>query len=216
MIFTPYNELIQAIPILELPDDASESSTFAVRLANARKAMLATKSTKKSVGFDESKNTVYKSESGKNDWAERWYTAYDIQNFRSQNSFALKQLHRESLSTSENVLSTKAVIDHTYCACQGMLFDDIEVLCPEETEQLYDALRDPIYPTGLASYTSSTIRRDVRARRSKVVEVVKAIQRTVGGAQDDATAEYIRKSSENISRPSRIFAQLIAQTEACF
>eukprot|EP00977_Amphora_coffeiformis_P010789 scaffold2519_cov168-Amphora_coffeaeformis.AAC.26 len=112
----------------------------------------------------------------------------------------------------EDVPSVKAVLEHTYSACEGMLYEDIEVLCPIETAQLRAALRDPVFPVGLAAYASSRIRRDVRARRRKVVEVVRLIQRTVQNTNnEDATAEYIRASVETISRASRLFAQLIAE-----
>ena len=134
------------------------------------------------------------------------------------NAFALKKMERESTkAVSNGLLSVKAVIDHTYSACQGMLYDDIEVLCPVETAQLCQALRDPVFPTGLASYASTDIRRDVRERRRKVVETVQLIQRTVASSTvvaDEAVAEYIRQSAATVSLPSRIFAQFIAENQA--
>ena len=222
MIFTPYSDILQSLPSnTYLSDDASESSTFAVGFASTPAKRRRTSRGVKSVSFDESKNTSHECQHSKVESNETWYSAYEIHGFRSLNTFALKQLERASrdLVGDGLMLSVKDVIDNTYTACQGMLFDDIEVLCPVETAQLRQALRNPVFPMGLASYSSVSIRRDVRSRRCKVVQAVLLVQRTVtpGGndsqVDDNMVANYIRQSSENISRPSRIFAQLIAENQ---
>ena len=211
MIFTPTNELMQSIPKLELADDASESSTFYVGFSTPLKTRQVSRSlVKKSVAIDESKNTCIETYYPKEDLENRWYTVYDINSFRTLNGFSLKKMQRATL-LGENAVSVTAVLEHTYDACKGMLYEDIEVLCPIETAQLRGALRDPVYQVGLACYATSDIRRDVRERRRKVVEVVKLIQRATRNTTPEVTADYIRASVETISRPSRIFSQLIAE-----
>ena len=201
----------------ELADDSSESSTFSVGFSTPLKLspqqQQAERSVvKKSVSFDQSQNTVIETHYPKEELEHRWYSAYDVHSFRTLNSFALKKLQREALLGEQDLPSVKAVLEHTYSACEGMLYEDIEVLCPIETAQLRAALSDPVFPVGLTAYASSRIRRDVRARRRQAVDVVRLIQRTVPNAnRDDATAEYMRASVKTISRPSRLFAQLVAE-----
>lgn len=209
MIVKPKSDLIQTVPKLELADDASESSTFYVGSSPPRKTRRCSGRVRKSVVIDESLNTCIETHYPQEEMEERWYTAYEVQGLRTMNGFELRKMYREA-GAKEDCASAKAVLQFTYEACQGMLYDDIEVLCPDETAQLRRALHET--PTGLASYASSTIRRDVRARRRKVVDVVRLIQRAVrDDMHDDAVADYIRASVETVSRPSRLFAQLVAE-----
>ena len=215
MMFTPTKKLIQSLSRSILVDDSSESSTFHVGFPMPPKVSRRADHSlvKRSVTFDESKNTLIETEYPTEELGIRWYTAYDVHCFRNLNALALKEMQRGVLlgEDEDDAPSVKAVLEHTYSACEGMLYEDIEVLCPIETAQLRAALRDPVFPVGLASYASSRIRRDCRARRRRAVEVVRLIQRTVQTSNEDDTVEYVRASVETISRPSRLFVQLIAE-----
>lgn len=209
MIFTPY-------PQIDVDDDASQSSTFEVDAFAVPKMMSRSSfcRPKKSVAFDETKNEVRETKYPKEECVERWYTAYELQSFRSMVGFSAKQMQRGSAMFEAGHMSAASVLESTYQACLGMMYDDIEILCPVESEQLFSALCDATFPIGLTSYASPAMRRDLRMRRQKVVSIVMLIQRTVKEQHVDATAEYIRMSLESISRPSRLYAQLIGQTQA--
>jgi hypothetical protein len=214
MLFTPYNELLESASQLDVvPDDASASSTFEVDRITPKPNR--SKHVKKAVTFDESHNIRYAAQHCKEDCHEHWYSPYDVQGFRTMNTFALKKMYLGGApTTSASRLSTRAVIEHTYNMCQSTLLsgeDASKVLTPSETEQLKMALQDPAFPSGLTLYTTLSIRREVRIRRSKVVDMVKLIQRTIKDADEYVKAEYIRGAVEAISRPARIFARLVGQ-----
>lgn len=215
MIFTPYSELLKAVPQLDVEDDASQSSTFDVEAFSCPKLKeTPAQPAKKSVFIDESQNTFYETEYPAEECSQRWYSAFEYQHFRSVISYSVKYLQRGP-AMADQLVPAHDVLENTYNACTGMLYEDIEILCPSETEQLYSALQDSAtFPIGLTTYATPAVRRDVRQRRKKVVSVVKLIQRTVQEQHTDTTAQYMRMSLESISRPSRLYAQLTAQTQA--
>jgi hypothetical protein len=216
LLFTPYNELIESASQLDVvSDDASASSTFEV--ARITPKTTGSKRVKKAVSFDESRNIRYAARHCKEDCYEHWYSPYEVSGFRTMNTFALKKMYLGAPTTGESRLSTRAVIEHTYNVCQSTMLtgeDESKVLTPSETEQLRMALQDPAFPCGLTLYTTLAIRREVRVRRSKVVEMVKLIQRTIQDADEDVKAEYMRGAVESISRPGKHFARVVGQAQA--
>ena len=219
MIFTPSSSSKQRITKTEATDDysESESSTVSVGFASLPKRTKAPRRRPKTVLFDESRNVVHEPihqhhhhlDDDSSPVGSTWYTPYDLQNNRTLHLHALQRFQRD---WALGMVSTKTVIESTYEACLGMLYDDIDVLCPAETARLRYALQG-VAP-GLVSYASPALRQDVRQRRAKLVRVVQWMQQQENNQHNvavDERAEYLSQLTQDISRPSRLFAQLVAQ-----
>lgn len=143
-----------------------------------------------------------------------WYTPCDLQAFRTAAVQTILKFRRQEGLPSLN-LPPSMVIENTYEACSGMLYEGIEVLCPVETARLRGALHDDRFPAGLEAHVSDKIRNDIRRRRAKLYYVMKLIQQATAVDNKEFThddmAEVIRVTCEDFSRPSRLFAQLCAE-----
>lgn len=224
-------------------DDGSVSSTFSIReqqepgdkkksegsssSCNDHQRKYNKKSTKKSVKFDLDANEAYDNEvMCKEECEFLWYESADYKYFRRSHKSNAKQIVKEN-NSSRNlslVFSYKKVIDRIFRLCCGSVseFDTFQNLLLSSSIATADcqhlsqwlALDDSIH-MGLEKFSVPIIAKERSYTRYEVVDAVLDTQEDYSLFSFDERAEIIRKTSETISRPGRLFAQAIAQAQAC-
>jgi hypothetical protein len=180
------------------------------------------KKEKNNVCFDESRNISYSNTQMCREECKRlWCSAQEFLCFREATTGIAKQVARfEEKNTSEH--SYRRVMERTYeSCCQGMIEPStndgisVTVLTPGGEQALEQWLDCATTRLGLEKRAVRFIANDRYARRKKITKTVLRIQDACDASsytQPERKAELLRLSSQAISRPSRLFAEVMARS----
>jgi hypothetical protein len=186
-------------------DDASVSSTISVERGMEKLSL------KKSVTFNLAVNKSHSNKVWyKEDYRELWCKRSDYKRFRERIVIATKVIMRKE-AKSRSLNSYSRIYEHLYHLCHQAVSDTEQFshLSSAEDRRQLNRLAEAA-PVGLEIWAISKLKNERSLRRQKIVQVVLAIQ----GAQFGDKDEFIRKSCERVSRPSRIFSAVLAQAQA--
>jgi len=181
---------------------------------------------RRKVSFDMSQTQLHRSPHGdKDDIKDLWYKAPDFQRFRTHTSALAKYVRNSDEKHSYRDctrVSYEAAVLRAYDVCRSVVVEPTEDCgancCPVDLDLTW-AITQWIQRTpgrvGLEQRIVKDLGREEGYRRSEIVDTVLAMQELGGGdSKDDLTDECIRRSSEHISRPSRLFARCLAEAQA--
>lgn len=199
-------------------DDASVSSTLTVERYDSKQQLHSSVShagghrqPKKSVTFDMMKNVEYELNSvPSNDFNSSWYSPRDYKEFKAQAKDAANQIvHIEAKNRAP--FSYQRVMENTFNSCLQAKNDSDEILAASDFVHLLRWIEVASSRCGLEKWSLGSISRDRSTRRKEITATVLSIQKNDCGSESD---EFIRLSCENISRPSRLYAHIMAQALA--
>mmetsp|Transcript_7293 Transcript_7293/g.15195 ORF Transcript_7293/g.15195 Transcript_7293/m.15195 type:complete len:237 (-) Transcript_7293:109-819(-) len=204
-------------------DENSTSSTVMVSpVKKSRKHATSVKSTtRKSVSFNHYANQQIEStlvlES--RDIAELWWSHADLRSFREDKHYALKEIHHfdqaqeHAARHRQTFLSVMHRVFEACCEVRSECDRDCVTQNDLQRFQLYIHSMD--YRHGLERSTSDMLSNDKMGRRHYLNETVLQLQREWRHhLTADILAEFLRDASQNISRPSRLFARRLATAHA--
>jgi hypothetical protein len=229
---------------MEVDDDSSVSSTIAVAcfsqeklqhpssqlINNTSQSSQLSSNTKKRVRFSALDNKFHDNTViDKEDCKDLWYQAPDYKHFKGATKYLAREIAQsEPLNRSSSPYSYHRVLKRTYKAC--VTYDPFDetasaicsVLTATEEKRLSDWMQVSTSRLGLERMAIRELAVDRSMRRQEMVETVLEMQeeameeRHLSGCDfdADAQAEMMRQACEEISRPSRLFAQCLAQGQA--
>ena len=165
------------------------------------------------VRFDLSSNEEHQNEYSKEDCRSLWYTAADYTCFRHMTYHSVRFL---ALAAAEDKTqhSYQRVMERTYNICKDVISEDTESWRSLSTPQQRLKLN---YWTevaaGLEKWASRENAQDKQQRRLAMMDAVADIQSSRSSSwccTADDKAEFIAKTCQRLSRPSRMFAQALA------
>jgi len=195
-------------------DESSVSSTITVEGAADKEVSSRPLSSTKNVSFDLTFNKEYSNDMMyKEDCQDFWYTLADHRHFKKCNSFMSKEIAKAE-SKNKAPYSYQKVMLRTYEACSRATDEpDGSVLDYFEWKPLVCWAEVATSRLGLEKWSVRSIGKDRNFRRAEIVELVLDLQ-DVYVKDSKEREEFIRSSCENISRTSRLFAQVMAEAQA--
>lgn len=145
-----------------------------------------------------------------------WYNAQDYREFKALAQDSSQQILRIE-SRNRAPFSYQRVMETSFNACIQATNDIDEVLPSSELIHLHRWIEVASSRCGLEKWSVRKVSKDRSTRRHELTNTVKSIQgntiRYENGLAytNDNKSELIRNSCENISRPSRLYAQILAQ-----
>ena len=150
--------------------------------------------------------------------AELWHTPSDIQLFKDSARTFVKDIIKIEKGQDQS-LSFRGVFFQVYDQCCNLwssttCFSADQVVTSEESHKLATWMAIASDRWGLERLSIRKIHGDRSMRRKRNVRVVLEMQSVLESLDDEVKANYLRKAGEHITRPSVIFAQLLAQAQA--
>jgi hypothetical protein len=204
------------------------------------KSACSKKKTKKSIRFDEDRDISYKNtQMCREDCKLLWCSVQEFQRMKAATAGLARQVARyEEMDTSQH--SYRRVMERTYEACcqtsiinmnnepvnddddddDGSTVDNI--LTAGGEQELEKWMECATTRLGLEKRAVRLIAQDRYARRKKITKTVLRLQDTCVSSSTTTTtpvtpegkAELLRAASQAISRPSRLFAEVMARAQA--
>ena len=165
------------------------------------------------VKFDESQNEYHaNTQMVKEECQELWYSFSDMKNFKAQTGSMAREIYRaEKVNTA--TYSYSRVVLAAYDACCRVPCETIESpLTKLERKNLHKWMEVGLSRSGLERSCIREIAQDKSNRRSQIVDSVLDIQESLAFRED--FDDVLRKATEAISRPSRLFAREVAMAQA--
>lgn len=164
------------------------------------------------VGFDMSQNTVHEMPPvSLDELNERWYHTDHYKVFkRSLVDLARQFQHADTLNSDPT--SFKALLTKTFHACREVTKDTPSCTCEleENDMNLFKNWMARGSRRGIERACVQEIIADKASRRRRISIVVICSQEAAKHMGPDERAEYLRKVSESVSRPSALFAWYLA------
>jgi hypothetical protein len=181
------------------------------------------------VRFDESRNESYgNTEAFKEELKDQWYTTQDTEDFKDATNAFLRDVILEDKRNKARYSFRKVVLSAYDACCESVYETDASLLSKDEEYYLKQWLSLASNLVGVERWAVRQIRVDVKNRKRLLLERILAIQkmgRLVAlndDAEDDVLrtefldtqADFLKKSCEAISRPSRLFARHMGRAQA--
>jgi hypothetical protein len=213
-------------------DESSVTSTISVHRVPLHKHATATTittttttTTKKTVCFNEACNASYNNTLVcKEDTVNLWYSTEELATFKVENNDLAKEITRSERDSIQAVYSYQRVIRRVYDACLKQPFDQDDdesstlllssLLSPNDSTHLQKWLNCSLGRIGLERKSVRCIAKDVHLRRKDIYRMVLEIQEMDTTSSLEDKAEFLRKSCQALSRPSRLFAHELAVAQA--
>lgn len=192
-------------------DDASVSSTLTVDRLNDKQISVVPE-TKKRVTFDMEKNATNTYDSTLNDEKNsQWYGLHEYKEFKHLAKQAANQIITIE-SRNRAPFSYQRVMKKTFDTCLHETCDRDEILPESEFLHLLRWVEVATSRCGLEKWSLQHLSRDRSIRRRELIQTVLNIQQnSISVSNTDDIDEFIRTTCENISRPSRLFARVMAK-----
>jgi hypothetical protein len=198
-------------------DDDSISSTLTVERITTKQQLhhssenhdVAMKQ-KKCVTFNLTRNAEYEIELF-DEMSSVWYCQKDYRSFKSQVKDAANQIIQIE-AKNKAPFSYQRVMEKTFNSCLHAKSDHDEILPESEFVHLLRWIEVASSRCGLEKWSLGSVSRDRSTRRREMNATVLSIQRSCGGSNE--SDEFIRRSCENMSRPSRLYATVMARALA--
>lgn len=177
-----------------------------------------TKSTKR-VDFNLSANTVHCNSYNDQDVSRAWYSRMDYHSFREHNEAMIKEI-AEVERKNRFPFSYTRIVTRTYRACNDCAEDmsnkSFPVLDETEMSRLKRWLNVSTSRLGLEKWAIKGYRNE---RQYKVYELVESVLDLQDMESDelqyvDDVDELIRIACERLTRPSKMFARIVAEAHA--
>lgn len=204
-------------------DDESISSTLTVERLNCAKqyqdaqeftSQQQGRKQGKHVSFNMSANVEYPNKAMTADECkDLWYRVKDYKVFRAVALDSAQQIIRIE-ARNRAPYSYQRVMEMTYGACCQAYDDNDQVVPPSELVHLQRWLEVATSRCGLEKWAIRRIGRDKSHRRDEIADTVLQLQKVCNNEKNCHSDEFIRSSSAAISRPSRLFARIMAQALA--
>jgi hypothetical protein len=217
-----HKELFHEIQLRILPidDDASTSSTVSVSKLSKPQSLAAptTKRVRKSVHFNESANTFHCNcdHMYEEDSYDLWYSGKDMRDFKDDFSRCVKDILQFEVE-NQGHRSYCSVMHRIYEACCEVESEkDTGHIAKSDETLLNQWVKLTESRHGLEKKSNLVQAKDKSFRRLDLVDTVLFHQEECGDHRlhNDAYSEMIRGACENISRPSRLYARLLACAHA--
>ena len=158
------------------------------------------------VSFDESRNVHYENMQWTRDESRcHWYSRLDYQHMKESSRSVAKQLARKEARHANHPESYSKVMLHIYDLCCTAKSEDM-MLCEEDQAIFYNAISRSNSRFGLEKVFIRGMSYDKRYRRAAIVDVVTKIQAHYKNSASSSHVELMRRSSESLSRASRLHA----------
>ena len=202
-------------------DDSSVTSTVSVDRSSQKALPLQLRdgsatSTARRVRFDLSATETHETRYCKEDRAELWYKAVEYKHFRRSTVSAARAL-AQTEAKNRAAFSYERVMERTYQICKDVINEGTEsyqsLSTPQERRHLNRWAEVAPNRLGLEKWALRHIVKDKQQRRFEMIDLILDLQDAKEYVEGDR-AEFIRKSCERISRPSRLYAQALAKAQA--
>jgi hypothetical protein len=191
-------------------DDSSTSSTVLVdRTSKGEQSTLT-----KSVRFHEASNVEHANENAcQEDYEDSWYSQADYRRFKATSMYMAREIAKLE-NRNRAPFSYHRVLLRTYEACCSVHEEtNASVLTSFERKHLERWTEVATSRLGLERWTVRSIQSDKLLRRNEIYRIVMELQNIVT-QNPEPKADFLRQSSERISRPSRVFARTLAEAHA--
>jgi hypothetical protein len=187
------------------------------------------------VRFDEQRNEFYRNtQIFKEDLNDQWYTTHDNEDFKEVTNAFLREVILEDKRNKARYSFRRVVLRAYDACCESVYETDESLLSKDEEFYLTRWFSLASNLVGVERWAVRQIRQDVKNRKSLLLDRVLAIQKmgrkvAIGGHDDDddddnakdarnefldTQADFLKKSCEAISRPSRLFARHMGKAQA--
>lgn len=196
---------------------SSEGSTFSVSAHKVEGPIhlpfQSCQQRRRQVQFDEGQN-VYHSNTvmTKDECQSLWHSRVDMKNFKQTTRAIAVEIHRsEKANTAPNSYARVVLAAYAAC-CRAVCDTNVSPLDNKEQKNLRKWMQVAVSRTGLDRSSIREIALERHQRRQHIAHVVMEMQESLVYRED--LDQVIRKASEAISRPSRLFAREIAEAQA--
>lgn len=194
-------------------DDDQSISTTGTAASSSTTNTTKSSSSKKSVRFNLNDTQFYANQQlCKEECADLWYTAGEYRCFKSV-TVALAREVTKTEAKNRAVFSYERVMMRAYEVCKASPSETYaSPLSPDDRRHLRRWAEVAPSRLGLEKWAVRPMNRDRSARRSQLYDAVLDLQDSL--KDDDALQECLRRHSERISLPSRLFARCMADAQA--
>jgi len=201
------NKAQSAENYIEYDDDDDQS------ISTTQTAASSTESSAKSVRFNLNDTQFYGNQQlCKEDCIDLWYTAGEYRCFKSM-TVALAREVTKTEAKNRAVFSYERVMLRAYEVCKASPSETYaSPLSADDRKHLLRWAEVAPSRLGLEKWAVRPMNRDRSARRSQLYDAVLDLQDSL--KDDDALEECLRRHSERISLPSRLFARCMADAQA--
>lgn len=198
-----------------LDDEASLSSTISVDCKKTENVFNSTSTRPRRVRFNEKHNVEHHNTAiFAEDCAELWYQSHEYRQFKNNAMYMAKEITR-SEQTNRAPFSYGRVVLRAYEACLDAPHEtNASVLTPNERHHLHRWAEVATSRLGLERWSVREIGRDKSRRRRDIVDIILDIQDFYSNLTLEQREQKICSTSQTISRPSRLFARTIAESQA--
>ena len=162
------------------------------------------------VSFDESQNVLHENlQWNRDDCRTHWHSKLDYQHMKETTRMVAKQHARRERRNADNVESYNNILLHVYDLCCNSKTEDL-MLSEQDQALFHKAIGLSNSRFGIEKCCVRELAYDKRYRRGALVEVVSNIQAHYKEGCSTSRAQVLRRSSESLSRASRLFALLSA------
>uniref|UniRef100_A0A7S3LJH1 Uncharacterized protein n=1 Tax=Amphora coffeiformis TaxID=265554 RepID=A0A7S3LJH1_9STRA len=195
--------------VVRRSSEASINSTFTAERVSTKPQAVPFKKTL-SVSFDLEQTVKYESPAiGDAEMKERWFGRFDYKMFKHEFIETGRKLQNDD-ELDTNQLSFKNMLLKSFEACCNAADDVFSCLLDEDDEKVLRELLANGTRRGLIRVSNLSIFIDKATRRKQLNKAVLATQELCQFQNFWDRAESIRRASQEISRPSRLFAWRIA------
>lgn len=201
---------------LSLLDDASVSSTITVD-RSGRKTFETTysSSSSKFVSFDCTANVYHENVIlCSEDCSDLWYTSADYKMFK-RNTMGMAKTIIQFEAQNKAPFSYQRVLERAFTVSKSAVSESEHfhfVSTPSDRSHLQRWITAAPNRVGMEKWTARAMSKDRQVRRFEMAELLLDLQKSPPQVGD--LDEIIRRNLESISRPSRLFAQAMAQASA--
>lgn len=162
------------------------------------------------VAFDENQNVQHENlQWNRSECRSHWYSKLDYQHMKESSRSVAKQLAKREARSADNAESYNKILLHIYDLCCNAKTEDM-MLSEEDQALFHKAIGLSQSRFGIEKCCVREIAYDKRFRRTAMLEVVAKVQAHYKEGASTSRAELLRRSSESLSRASRLFALLSA------
>jgi hypothetical protein len=179
-------------------------------------ALTSSSDNKKSVRFNLNENQEFANQQMcKEECSELWYSATDYKQFKAI-TLALAREVTQMETRNRAVFSYERVLNRAYDVCKSVQVSSaasvVSPLSADDRKHMRRWAQAAPSRLGLEKWAVRALCRDRAVRRNELYDVVLDLQDSLSG--DDALDECLRRQSERLSLPSRLFARCMADAHA--